>query len=407
MNIVLLAGGVSNRFKPLNSKNFLNIGGYNLVDYNLAELENLDFIENIFIIYHPSFDAEFKEIKASHPHVVLVPQEFEGGMSGAILSLPDSLKDALIININDMLDPNFIVEFVEYIKQNSPKNLILGKQVSKHYPVGYLEIDDQNNLSNIIEKPEKGSEPSDLINLVYHYFSDLERFKNLIKQTELKDDSYELALKALAQEEEVKVFPYQGSWQTLKKPQMLIDMLRHLLKHNKVKTGSENQIHETAIIEPSVKLGKNVKIDAYTILKGDTYIGDNSYVGSYTQIRDSHIGEDCLIGSNCEITRSYVGDRASMHANYFGDSFVGNDCFFGYGVTTANMRLDDKLINGEKKQGATIGDGVKIACHVLLNPGVKIGANTIIASKTVISKDVEPNSYVKAKHEIDIRENKN
>ena len=64
------------------------------------------------------------------------------------------------------------------------------------------------------------------------------------------------------------------------------------------------EIHQTAIIDPSVKLGKDVSVGAYTIIEKDVSIGVGTWIGPHVVIRNhTDIGanknsnrfSDCLI----------------------------------------------------------------------------------------------------------------
>ncbi len=407
MHIILLAGGVSKRFLPLANKNTLNIAGKDLLDHNIQEILNIASVQSLTIIYPEAQAKYFQERFKNASKIQLLSQKQAHGMAGAILSLAKT-SHALIISANDMLEPEYLESLIQVLQKEKPQAAILGKQVDTYFPGGYLSVDAQNHLSDIVEKPEPGQEPSDLVNLVYHYFADLSQFQDILKaMPELEDDSYEQALKELSKQIPVQVIPYKGDWQAVKHPWNLLDMQKHLIKKGYVKSQSNAQIHPTAIVEDSVTFGKNVVIDAYAIVKGNTYIGDESYLGSYTMIRDSHIGANCLVGSRCEITRSYLGNNNKLHANFVGDSYIGNHCLLGYGVTTANYRLDGKTIQGQAELGAILGDQVQIGCHTVLCPGVRIGKNSVIGPNTVLQQDLPANSYLKVKIEQEIRENLN
>ena len=407
MHIILLAGGVSRRMQPLPNKNTLNIAGKDLLDYNIHEIQSLENVESINIIFQESQRAYFENRFGADQKINLFPQAAANGMAGAILSL-QNLPNALVISANDMLEPQFLAQLIATIQDQKPKAAILGKQVDSYFHGGYLSVDANNHLTDIVEKPPVGQEPSDLVNLVYHYFEDLGAFQKILKNLgPLEDDSYEQALRALSKQIPVLVIPYKGQWQAVKKPWNLLDMQKHLIAKGYVKSRSNVQIHPTAIVEDSVTFGDNVVIDAYAIIKGQTFIGDNSYVGSYSMIRDSHIGANCLVGSRCEITRSYLGDDNKLHANFVGDSYIGNHCLLGYGVTTANYRLDGKTIDGQPKLGAILGNNVQIGCHTVLCPGVKIGANSVLGPNIVLKQDLTANSYLKVNTSQEIRENRN
>jgi bifunctional UDP-N-acetylglucosamine pyrophosphorylase/glucosamine-1-phosphate N-acetyltransferase len=104
--------------------------------------------------------------------------------------------------------------------------------------------------------------------------------------------------------------------------------------------------------------------------------------------------------------------------NYIGDSIISNNCLFGAGTITANYRFDEQNIkvmigknrinSGTNKLGAIIGDNCKTGINSSLEPGVKIGPQSIVGPSVDLQEDLEPrkiilvnkNSYIKKDNKI-------
>ena len=75
---------------------------------------------------------------------------------------------------------------------------------------------------------------------------------------------------------------------------------------------------------------------------------------------------------------------------------IGDNVFIGPNViiTSAGHPLDYKKRNEglEYTYEIEIGKNVWIGANVVINPGVKIGANTVIGSGSVVTKDIKENS---------------
>lgn len=75
---------------------------------------------------------------------------------------------------------------------------------------------------------------------------------------------------------------------------------------------------------------------------------------------------------------------------------IGDNVFIGTNVTitTAGHPLDNKKRNQglEYAYEIKIRNNVWIGANVVINPGVKIGNNTVIGSGSVVTKDIEENS---------------
>ncbi|WP_367392691.1 NeuD/PglB/VioB family sugar acetyltransferase [Lewinella sp. LCG006] len=113
-----------------------------------------------------------------------------------------------------------------------------------------------------------------------------------------------------------------------------------------------NLIHPTAMISPSVKIGKGVGIKAFSVLASDVSIGDFSFLQSSVIM-----GHDVSIGRFC-------------HVNSFA-FFAGYARVENLGVVNAGARL---IQNVKVEEGAVVGVGsvvlkrVKAGTTVFGNP---------------------------------------
>ena len=61
-------------------------------------------------------------------------------------------------------------------------------------------------------------------------------------------------------------------------------------------------IHETAIVHPDAKIGKNVSIGPYAVIDEETVIGDGCVIGAHAVIhRYTTIGKNCRFFPGCSI----------------------------------------------------------------------------------------------------------
>lgn len=98
----------------------------------------------------------------------------------------------------------------------------------------------------------------------------------------------------------------------------------------------------------------------------------------------------------------YVGE--SFYANFdcvfldIAEIRIGNNCAVGPGVhiytATHPVHPVERLSNSELGKPVTIGNNVWIGGRSIINPGVTIGENAVIASGAVVTKDVPANVVV-------------
>lgn len=140
-------------------------------------------------------------------------------------------------------------------------------------------------------------------------------------------------------------------------------------------------------IAPDVKLGKGVRIFAFTNLYG-CELGDDVKVGTFVEIqKGAKIGNRCKISSHTFICEGVtLEDEVFIGHNV---TFV-NDLFpratnAGGGLQT---EADWKCIPTLVKRGASIGSGATLLC------GITVGERALIGAGSVVTRDVPDDAVV-------------
>lgn len=137
-------------------------------------------------------------------------------------------------------------------------------------------------------------------------------------------------------------------------------------------------VHETAILDENVKLGRNVFIWHFSHILYGSDIGDNSKLGQNVVVGPKvKIGKGCKIQNNVSL---YEGVELGNNV------FCGPSCVF---TNVSNPRAEINRKDEYKKtfieDGATIGANSTIVC------GIRIGKYAFIGAGAVVTKDV--NNY--------------
>lgn len=129
-----------------------------------------------------------------------------------------------------------------------------------------------------------------------------------------------------------------------------------------------------------VVFGNNVKIVEPCNLY-ECSIGDNSFVGPFTEIAKAVIGKNCKIQSH-----SFICELVT----------IGDDCFIGHGVMFTNDLFKSGAPAGGKKEmwkSTQVGNHVSIGSNATILP-VSICDNVVIGAGSVVTKDItEPGIY--------------
>lgn len=157
-------------------------------------------------------------------------------------------------------------------------------------------------------------------------------------------------------------------------------------------------IHNSAVIDASVRLGERVSIQPFVVIEPNVRIGDDTVIGAGTYIgHETSVGARCMIYPRVTIReRIKIGSRVIIHSGVV----IGAD---GFGFEQAQGRyekvpqigivqIDDDVEIGANttidraRFGRTwIQQGVKIDNLVQVAHNVVLGENTVIAAQTGIA----------------------
>ena len=179
----------------------------------------------------------------------------------------------------------------------------------------------------------------------------------------------------------------------------------------------DSNIHPTAIISNNSRIGKNVKIGAYSIIEDDVVIGDNVIINHHVIISgNTEIGDNTkifpftsigtepqdlkyegekstlIIGKN-NVIREHVtinpGTKGGIMTTKIGDnclfmvgSHVAHDCIVGNNVILAN--------NATLAGHVEVGDFAIIGGLSAIRQFVRIGSHAMIGGMSGIESDVIP-----------------
>lgn len=213
----------------------------------------------------------------------------------------------------------------------------------------------------------------------------------------------------------------------------------------KTEEHQQTGIHETAVIGENVSIGDRVTIDAYSVIEANVEIGDNTVIKPLVYVGEgSKIGSDGLIYSQVSIRENIsIGDRVIIHsgavigsdgfgftpdpANHrpykipqIGSVVIGDDVEIGANTTIDRATISKTVIkNGTKLDNlvqiahnvvvgedcclaaqtgiagsSQLGDRINIAGQSGVIGHLKLGENTVIYSKTAVTKDFPSGSHL-------------
>ena len=188
------------------------------------------------------------------------------------------------------------------------------------------------------------------------------------------------------------------------------------------------------VLEDTVKVGNNVIIEPYAVIRGNTILHDGCVVGSFCYLENAQIGQNttvlasriinstvganvtvgpfahlrnnAVIGDNCRIGNFVeVKDSASKncvkasHLAYVGNAEVGEHSNIGCGVIFVNY-------NGKTKNKTTVGNNCFIGCNSNLIAPVNVGNNCYIACNATVDASIPDGAFVIGRSKMVVKEGK-
>jgi len=157
---------------------------------------------------------------------------------------------------------------------------------------------------------------------------------------------------------------------------------------------------ETCVIDASVQVAAGTVIEPFVQLLGNTRVGAECFIRSYTVIENCTIGDKVLIRQSCILSDSTVKDGAKIgpFAHLRPESEIGEDAHVGNFVETKKAKLGKGakanhltyLGDAEVGAGSNIGAGV-ITCNYdgVNKHRTRIGEKSFVGSDSTLVAPVE------------------
>ncbi len=404
MKAVILVAGKGTRMEPLTvtlPKCLLSVLNKPILMWQIESLQGL-VNEIILVVRSPQTDPTQQaiidyvqnlqlSIKSIKFNFVVVQEAL--GTGDAVWQCKEYLIDQerfFVLYGDDV----YIAEDLRNLFQN--QFAILSQKVNDPEKWGILEVDSQNNLIKITEKPIEFV--GNLANCgayilgkqLFTYQKSLQRSPR--GEFELTDLVSEFAKNFQVQVvPAIKWLPVSYPWHLLETSKQLLDRIDFLV---------EGEIETNVTIKGRLKLGKGSIIKSGTYIEGDVVIGEGCVIGPNAYLRGPVIiGDKSEVKFSTEIKNTVIMENSKIpHLSYIADSIIGNNVNVGGNSIFANVRHDGQSVKtmikgvlvdtGLRKFGAVIGDGVKIGVKTIIYPGRKIWPNQTTLPAQVVDRDI-------------------
>ena len=180
--------------------------------------------------------------------------------------------------------------------------------------------------------------------------------------------------------------------------------LQENLRKKFIKQGVKMIAPDTVFFSKDTKIGKNVSIDPYVVIRKKVKIQNNVKIFSFSHLENVRIENNVnigpyarlrpgtilrsgsRIGNFVEVKKSTIEKNSKVnHLSYIGDASLGKNVNIGAGTITCNY-------DGVKKNKTIIKDNVFIGSNSSLIAPVTINEKSTVGAGSVIIKNVNKKS---------------
>ena len=411
MQTIILAGGEGKRVFPLavnRPKPMFKLLGKPLIHHVIDLLIESGLKDFVIVVGHKgkTIKEYLKDGSKLGVNIDYTTQKESFGMADALKTVEKSAEDNFfVINADDIFEKSLIEQMKKKFKKGQADIILACKPVKETWKFGIIRHQD-DKVTDFVEKPPKGKEPSNLAVVGVYILT--KKIFDYYKKIPISDHQYEDAIFQYINDGNiVNSVSYRGFFAGYKYPWDLFTINKYLM-NKKIKNQriqKDVKISEQATIEGNVWIEQGSRVFKGASIRGPCYIGENTIIGSNSLVRDySSLGQKCIVGFSTEIKHSIIGDQCLFHMNYIGDSIISNNCLFGAGTITANFRFDEnnikvvigdkKIDSGTNKLGIIMGDNCKTGINACLQPGIKVGPQSIVGPNVNLQQNLEPKKII-------------
>ena len=443
VNVLILAAGLGTRMKSDQAKVLHKLGSRPLIAHVLRTAAQLD-PENIFVVVgHQSEKVEQAARTAvdvaAADKLKFVLQSEQRGTGHAVICAADALKHAqglLIVLYGDvpLVRPDTLRELVAEHERGRHGATLVTIRLDDPPAYGRIVRDAAGKFLKIVEERDCTPEQRAITELNPGlYCFDLPSLFNALDQLKPQNAQHEYYLTdvpeiMLAAGLSVGTVLHQDAheldgintraelaamWRRLRHETIdrlmadgvtIIDPDSTYIDDG-VEIGRDTIIHPQVIIEGQSRIGRNCEIHSWSHLTNveigeeckvlnscvlvDSKLQARNSVGPFAHLRmQTELGEEAVIGNFVEAKKSKLGRKTkSMHLTYLGDATLGERVNIGAGTVTCNY-------DGKNKNPTFIEDNVKIGSDTMLVAPVRVGQGAMTGAGSVVTKDVPPDTLV-------------
>jgi glucose-1-phosphate thymidylyltransferase len=305
---LILSGGKGTRLRPIthtSAKQLVPVANKPVLFYGIEAMAAAG-IREIGIIIAPETGDEIRETAGDGSRfgveITYIPQAEPLGLAHAVLTAEPFLRDApFVMYLGDNLLQGGIAELVTAFRASEPDALILLTPVADPENYGVAELNGDNTVTRLVEKPREPATDLALVG-VYMFTPGIHDAARAIEPSARGELEITDAIQHLVdQGQRVEPHIVRGWWKDTGRLEDMLEANRLILDNVEQRVEGDlvdSQVDGRVVVEAGATLLRSTVRGPAIIGAGASLI--DCYVGPYTAI-----GEDCTI-ENAEVEHSIL-----------------------------------------------------------------------------------------------------
>lgn len=328
MKALILCGGHGTRLRPLTysqQKQLIPVANKPVLFYAIEDVIEAG-IKDIGIIVGPNTEQVMETVNSVDwgVEIEFIYQGEPKGLAHAILVAEDFFDNKeFVMYLGDNILRDGIVDHASKFNRLNPDSLILLTEVDEPQRFGVAELDENDRVRRLVEKPKVPPSNYALVGVYFFKPVIIEACKNLKPSWRNELEITDAIQWLIDNNYRVEASIVKGWWKDTGKPEDILEANRLIL--DDIQPKNEGKVENSTIV------GRVV-------------------IESSAMIKDSVIKGPCIIGKNCRIVNSYIGPYTS----------IGNNCKIEGTEIEDSVVMDGSKINAGRIVESLIGKNVKI-----------------------------------------------
>lgn len=373
-----MAGGQGTRLRPLTSvrpKPMIPLINKPILEHTLDRLKNFQLKNVLLTLNYKSniIKRHFKDGSHLDMDINYTVERSPLGTAGSVKKAEKYLNDTFMVLSGDVISNMNFQKVQEFHKRKKALATLVLTKVSDPTHFGIAVLNDNQEIINFLEKPEKDQVFSKIANTGV-YILEPEIFNYFDHQKEI-DFSKDIFPKLIEEKAGIYGYVFEGYWNDIGRPETYLkatyDILNQKVIHRIYKKSLKRGVGRLG----NIWMGNNIQMDHGVRIEGPVVIGSNSIIEEgCTLSKGTVIGEGVHIGRDTTIQSSVI----------MGQSNIENNSFLNRCIIDTQCQINKNTVI---ENGVVTGSGVEIGENSVVKSSRSIKNGTIIKPNSIIDAD--------------------